>query len=275
MVMKILLKFIIVPLFIVFIFKCSDDNISTPDDNLPPNDTTKYYSVSGIVFDVVSDEYSPGVKKNAPIFIDNDSTISGDDGKFTFNKISEGNHTISISLPEYEPFSKTITIPNDTIITIYIYGVKSDYFPIHENNQILFNYRFSSTNLVTTIVDEGTALWNVNSVNIVNIDTIYNLQETLIYVRTTNGVPSTQQDTIISSFQIIEDSSKKITINSSFLNLITFSRYMDPRQEQGGLIYKSYNTGSSTINISLKKNVGFIKINQTGNRWGKTYERTQ
>lgn len=273
--MKISLKFIIIFLLIALFYQCSDDNISTPDDNLPPIDTAKYYSVSGIVFDVVSNEYSPGIKKYAPIFIDNDSTRSGDDGRFMFNRVIEGNHIISISLPEYEPFSKTITIPNDTIITIYIYGVKSVYFPVHENNQILFNYRFSSTNFVTTILDEGTALWNVNSTNVVNTDTIYNVEETIIYTRTTNGVPATQQDTVISSFQIIEDSLKIIVINSSFLNSISFSRYMDHRQEQDGLISKSYNIGSSTINISLKKNVGFFKINQIGNRWGKTYERVQ
>lgn len=126
--MKIILKYIIVLLIIIFFSNCKDDGTS-------PVDSTKYYSVSGIVYDVVSSDYSPGVKKGATIYIDKDSTISNSEGKFVFDKISKGDHTISITIANYEPFSETIYVSKDTSISIYLNGIKANYFPIEENSK--------------------------------------------------------------------------------------------------------------------------------------------
>jgi hypothetical protein len=235
---------------------------------------TTYYSVSGIVFDVVSSDYSPAVKRGATIYIDNDSTISGDDGKFVFDKISGGNHTLSVTLPNYEPFFQTISVMKDTNIRIFLFGIKEDYFPIQENSLIRFKYSHSSNNLVTWIEDNGEAFWEIGeSITSDNLK-IYNVKETLIFTRTDNYGGSSV-DTLYTDFQINENNSNHIAVKLGVLDGVSFDRYLDPRQEQGGVIVKSYNNpGSliSTITISLKKNVGLLKILQLGNRWSKTYE---
>lgn len=239
----------------------------------------KYYSVSGIVFDVISSDYSPGIKKDAPIYIDNNSTISGSDGRFIFNKISEGSHTVIVTLPNYEPFSRTITVLSDTNLSIYLYGKKEDFFPIKENSFIKFNYSSSSSDGVSSVSDSGDATWSISTSKQVDDSKVYEVVESIIYTRKIYGpIYSEKLDTSSTFFTISINNSDVVSFKSSVLNGVSFNRYLDPRQEQGGVIIKNYNNPGpliSTINISLKKNVGLYKIVQFGNRWGKTYELIQ
>jgi hypothetical protein len=249
------------------------------DDGNPPIDTTKYYSVSGIVFDVVSNDYSPGLKNGAPIYLDNDSTFSGTDGTFIFNKVSKGDHIIRVTLPNYEPYFNSILVSRDTSIAIYLYGIKGDYFPIQDNSQSKFNYHSSASNAVYTWADSGEATWTISAAQQIGDSKIYNVFEKIIFKRKTFApIYSEEVDSSSSTFTISESNNNIISFQSSVLDGVSFNRFLDPRQEQNGVIVKSYNNpGSviSTVNISLKKNIGLIKINQFGYGWSKTYELVQ
>ncbi|MCK9282077.1 MAG: carboxypeptidase-like regulatory domain-containing protein [Melioribacteraceae bacterium] len=269
--MKIILKYIFVLLIIIFFSNCKDDGTS-------PVDLTKSYSVSGIVLDVVSSDYSPGVKKGAPIFIDKDSTISGVDGTFIFNKISEGNHTIRVTLPSYEPFSKSISVSKDTSILIYLYGLKSNYFPIEENSIKIYDY-FSSYGGGYPGQDSGRATWTISTGKLVENSKVYDVFEKIIFThKTFSPLYSERVDSFTTNFTISESNVNIISFKSAVLDGVSFNRNIDSRQEQNGVIEKSYNNpGSliSTVNISLKRDVGLTKIVQFGNGWGKTYKLIQ
>ncbi len=268
-IMKILIHILFTLSFLITIVTC-DSETTSPSDNI------NYYSVSGTVFDVVSSDYSPGLKKDAPVYIDNDSTISGSDGRFLFNKISEGSHTISVTLPNYDPFSRTINISKDTTIAIYLYGKKEDYFPIEGNSLIKFKYSSSSSNGISSVSDNGEAVWTINPPKQVDDSKVYEVVETIIYTRKIySPIYSEMLDTSSTSFTITVNNSNVVSFNSSVLDGVSFNRYLDPRQEQDGVIVKSYNNpGSliSTVNVSLKKDIGLYKIVQFGNRWSKKYE---
>lgn len=251
-IMKVLFKYTIVCLTVITFSTCLDHVTH-------PVDLTKYYSISGTVFDVVYYDTSPALKKGAPIFLDKDSTLSGDDGKFIFTQIQEGNHTISVSLPNYEPFSKTIYVSTDTNITIHLYGVREDYFPIKENSLIRFNYESSGR--------DGIANWNVGKYIEDNNLKIYNVKETLILVSGNSSL-----DTLYTDFQIIENSSHIISAKSGVLDGFSFDRYFDPRQEREGVITKSSWGNGYLLIVSLKRNVGLYKIEMLGNRgWYDKY----
>lgn len=269
--MKIILKYIIVLLIIIFFSNCKDDGTS-------PVDSTKYYSVSGIVYDVVSSDYSPGVKKGATIYIDKDSTISNSEGKFVFDKISKGDHTISITIANYEPFSETIYVSKDTSISIYLNGIKANYFPIEENSKKNYNY-FSSYGGGYPGQDSGKATWTISTAILVGNSKVYDVFEKIIFThKTFSPLYSERVDSSSTNFTITESNTNIILFKSSVLDGVSFNRNIDPGQEQNGVIVKSYNSpGSliSTVNISLKKDVGLTKIVQFGNGWSKTYELIQ
>lgn len=257
-------------LLVILIFvavTCKDSPTESNRVNQVPS-----YSISGIVYDVVSNDYSPGVKKGAVIYFDKDSTFSDEEGKFIFNKISKGDHLISISLPLYEVYSRKISVQKDTNITIYLYGKKEDYFPLKDSSRIKYKYHSSSSSIVYSIEDIGEAEWNIRKV--IN-STNYKVDETIIYKHIFHSpLYSETLDTLINSFTMTADGST-ISFRSSILDGVSFSRYNDVRQ--GEVITKTFtNPGSviSTINIYLKKNVGLTKIFQfgSGGRWSKTYE---
>lgn len=269
--MKIILKCIIVLLIIIFISNCKDGSTS-------PVDSTKYYSVSGIVYDIVSSDYSPGVKKGVFVYIDKDSTLSGDDGTFIFNKINKGNHTISVTLPNYEHYLKTISVVKDTSISIYLYGIKYNYFPIEENSKKIYKY-FSSYGGGYPGQDSGRATWTISAAKLVGNSKVYDVLEKIIFThKTFSPLYFERVDSTSTNFSISESNANLITFKSSVLDGVSFNRNIDPRQEQNGVIVKSYNNSGSmisTLNISLKKNIGLIKIVQFGNGWSKTYELIQ
>ena len=226
--MKIILKYIIGLLIIIFLSNCKDDGTS-------PVDSTKYYSVSGIVLDVVSSDYSPGVKKGALVYIDKDSTISDSEGKFVFNKISKGDHTVSITLANYEPFSKTISVSKDTSISIYLYGIKDNYFPIEENSKKIYNY-FSSYGGGYPGQDSGRATWIISSSRQIGDSKVYNVFEKIIFThKTYSPLYSERVDSSSTTFNISESNTNIISFKSSVLDGVSFNRNLDPRQEQNGV----------------------------------------
>jgi len=278
--MKILFKIVLLSALTIMAVTCKK-SITSADfddtDTLSSPDTSRYYSVSGIVLDVVSSDYSPGVKKGAPVYIDQDSAISGDDGRFIFHKIKEGKHIISASLPDYIPYSETISVMKDTAISIYLYGNKGDYLPVQGDTQKKFKYTSSSSNGVSSMEDTGESTWKIYSFQQIGDSKVYKVDETVIFTRRIySPLYSERLDTSYSSFTISENSSYIITFQSSILDGVSLNRYWDARL--GETVTKSfYNPGSliSTVTVSLKKNVGIYKITQSGNRWGKTYELTQ
>jgi len=250
--MKTLLKYIVWILVIITFNTCLDHVTH-------PVDLTKYYTISGIVFDVVFYDTSPGLKKGVSIFLDKDSTLSDDEGKFVFTRIQEGNHTISVTIPNYEPYSKTIYVSKDTNITIYLYGVREDYFPIKENTLIRFDYRSSGRN--------GIANWNIGRYTEDNNLKTYNVKETLIL-----DSGNSSFDTLYTDFKIIENSSHIISARSGVLDGFSFERYSDPRQEREGVITKSSWGNGYLLIVSLKRNIGLYKIEKVGNRgWYDKY----
>lgn len=263
-------------LLIILIFATVTCKDSPTESNRVIKDPS--YSISGIVYDVVSSDYSPGVKKGkgAVIYLDKDSTFSDEEGKFTFNKVTKGDHTISITLPNYEPYSKTISVLRDTSIAIYLYGIIGDYFPIQENFYKKFKYYNGVSTLVYSWTDQGEAVWVISSIKQESNSKLYEVTETIIFThKVTAPLNSETVDTTISTFYINESSSNIISFKSSVLDGVSFSRYNDMRL--GEVITKTFtNPGSliSTINIYLKKNVGLTKIVQfgSGGRWSKTYE---
>ncbi len=263
--MKMILKYIAVLLIIISFSNCKDD-ITTPAD------TTKYYSVSGIVFDVVSNDYSPGLKKGAPIYLNNDSTTSGTDGRFLFNKVSKGNHIIKVTLTNYEPFSTSILVSKDTSIAIYLYGKKEDYFPIQENSQKKFKYYDYWTNLISSSTSKGEAIWDIYTPQMSGSTKIYSAKETLIFTNTFNGSGGTtvKLDTVITPFEIRQDQFNNINITLSIINGFSFNRYQ--RITLGEIITLTQN-GATMRGVSLKKNVGLYKIQTFGDRGiNTTYE---
>ena len=239
--------------------------------------TLKFYSVTGVVFDVVSNDYSPGLKNGAPVVLDKDTVFSDNSGKYKFNSVIEGKHIVTITLPSYEAFSTNITVNTDIFLPIYLYGIKEDYFPIQESIPIKFKYNSSYSNFVSSVQETGEAFWHIYEYKETGDIKVYNLEETVIFTRTDNYGGSSL-DTSYSIFQISENNTNTISVKSGILDGISFNRYQDSRQEQEGVIYKVYNSpGSliSTITISLKKNTGISKIVQQGNRWYKTYELIQ
>lgn len=261
-------------LLVILIFvavTCKDSPTESNRVNQVPS-----YSVSGIVFDVVNNDYSPGMKKGAAIYLDKDSTFSDEEGKFIFNKVTKGDHTISITLPNYEPYSKTISVLRDTSIAIYLYGIQEDFFPIQENFYKKFKYYSDVSTPVYSWTDQGEAIWVISSTKQEDNSKLYEVTETIIFThKVTTPLNSEMVDTTISTFYINESSSNMISFKSSVLDGVSFSRYNDVRL--GEVITKTYNTpGSviSTINIYLKNNVGLTKIFQfgSGGRWSKTYE---
>ncbi len=277
--MKQALRYFLLLSTILLFFSCKKNNPTETDPINPnPPDLIKYYSVSGIVLDVVNSDYSPVVKKGAPIYIDKDSAISGNDGTFMFNKISGGNHTVSVTLPYYEPFSKTISVAKDTSITIYLDGIKDNYFPIEENSKKIYNY-FSSYGGGYPGQDSGRTTWTISTAKLVGNSKVYDVFEKIIFTHKTFApLYSERVDSSSTNFTISESNTNIISFKSSVLDGVSFNRNLDPRQEQNGVIVKSYNNpGSliSTVNISLKKNIGLTKIVQFGNGWSKTYELIQ
>lgn len=246
--------------------------VSVTCKDSPTETNTHHYSISGIVYDVASSDYSPGVKQGAVIYLDKDSTLSSTDGKFIFSNIGKGEHAISVSLPLYESYSQKITVQRDTNIAIYLYRKKEDYFPIKDSAQIKYKYNSSSSSIVYSIADIGEATWDIKRIT---NSTNYKVEETKIYKRIVyTPLNSETLDTSFNSFTITADGST-VSFKSGILDGVSFSRYNDVRL--GEVITKTYNTpGSliSTINIVLKKNVGLTKIFQFGasGRWSTTYE---
>lgn len=136
------------------------------------------------MFDVLNTDYSPVLKKWIKIYLDKDSTISGDDGKFIFNHITKGNHSITITLPNYEPFVKDIDVANDTSVVIYIYGIKDNYFPIQASSQKKFKY-FSSYGGGYPGKDSGAATWLLSTAKQAGNSIVYEVNEKIIFIHKT------------------------------------------------------------------------------------------
>lgn len=260
---------LLILLFAITIAACNEESTSIESN------TNNLFNVTGVVFDVISKDYSPGVKKDAIIYLDNISTVSDNEGKFEFSKVSPGGHTIKITLANYEPYSNTISVLKDTSISIYLYGIKDNYFPINENTTKTYNY-FSSYGGGYPGQDSGRATWTIASSKQVGDSKVYDVIEKIIFRhKTFSPLYSERVDSTTSSFSISENKANVISFKSSVLDGVSFNKYFDSRAEQGGVITLHYNNpGSliSSVNISLKKDVGLTKIVQSGNGWGKTYE---
>lgn len=275
--MKRVLGYLLMISLIFVIVTCKKNDSSESNPVSPPLShplpSKQYYSVSGTVFNVMSKDYSPGIIKGAPIVIDKDTVISDAGGRYIFNKINVGSHNINVSLPEYEHYTKTISIPSDTINQIYLYGTKEDYFPIQENSQKKFKYSSGSSNGVYNIYIKGEALWLIKSSKQVGDSKVYEVVETLIDTTKIFGtVYSEKIDTLITSFTISENSSKIIAFKSSILDGVSFDRYWDHRLGEVNIVI----SGNPMLIITLKKNVGLTKINKYSDRGsGTTYELIQ
>lgn len=260
--MQEILRYVLLLLISLFVVTCNENNPTETD-------SIKYYSVTGTIYNSIN-EQSPESPSGIPIVIDNDTAISKTEGKFTFDRISKGTHIISVSLPQYQLYTDTITVSKDTNIVIWLNGITEDYFPIHENYQKKYKYHSSIDQHMYAFVSNGEALWKVHSAKLEGGAQIYNVQETLIY--TSHKEPTsvygdtTQTDTVITSFEIIENASHQVTIKSSMLNGVSFNRYLDPRE--GEIIKRFYDT----ITISLKKNIGLYKSENNSYRTYISYE---
>lgn len=133
--MKRLLQYFILLQFGFIILSCSKNPI-VPSQS----DSVKYYTVSGIVLDHVYPDVSPSYRAGVPVVLDNKTVITNSIGEYSFSNVTEGNHIISVSLPEDEPYLDTINVLNDTILYIHLFGIKKDYFPIQVNTQKRFEY---------------------------------------------------------------------------------------------------------------------------------------
>lgn len=235
------------------------------------SDLNKYHTVSGTVWDYVNNN-SPNRKVGAPVVIDTDTSISNAEGEFYFDKVLEGVHVISISLPNYEYYIDTINVISDTVITIPIFGVKEDYFPIQVNTQKRYEYHSGSAGGLFWVSDSGEVTWNIYSLTQQGENLIYNVAETLIYVRTTQIGGTFPPDTIVTEFKIIENESEVITIQYSIWDGISFNRYLDPRE--GDIIQYNFYRTHSVVTIYLKRNVGLSKLKEEDNLYlsGTSYE---
>jgi len=223
-------------------------------DSVDPNNPEfKFYSVSGNVLDYV-DDGSPYLKEGAPVVLDGDTSISNTEGIYSFNKVIRGKHIISVSMPGYEYFADTIFIYSDTLINIPLYGIKEDYFPIEVNTQKSFEYHSGGYGIFGWS-DSGEATWDIYSSIQQGDNIVYNVKETLIYVRTTTLGDTLPPVTVITNFKFIEDEFHIITIQNSTWNGMSFDRYLDPRR--GDIIMFGTIPGHS---IYLKRNVGIWKL---------------
>ncbi|MBI1937007.1 MAG: PEGA domain-containing protein [Ignavibacteriales bacterium] len=268
--MKIILKYIIVLLIIIIFPRCKDSGTS-------PIDPTKYYSVSGILFDVISSDYSPGVKKGAKIYLDKDSVISDNEGKFVFSKIAQGDHTLRVTLSNYEPYTKTISVSKDTSVAVYLYGIKDNYFPIKEKSQQKFKYYVGVSTSVYSWEDKGEATWIISSSKQEGNIKIYEVTERKIFTHKVYApLNSERVDSSVSTFYINESISNIISFKSSVLDGVSFTRMLDPRLEQNGVLTLNLNSGSLTVfKVSLIKNVGITQIVKVGIGFSTTYELVQ
>lgn len=267
MTIKILVIYIISIILIVTFNSCND-NISIPIDS------DKLYCVSGIVYDVISNDYSPLPKKSALIYFDKDSTFTDNDGRFVFRRIKMGDYLIRITLPEYEPFLKSVSVRKDTSIVVFIYGKKEDYFPVNKMTRIIFKYTAFASNSIITVNDSGLAYWNIWENQVSDNTKYYYAKETLIFQRTDNYGNSSLVS-MIHDFQIWENSHNKIFVKYGPLDGVTFDRFLDPRLEEKKMITRTFNNPSlfvSSVSIYLKKDLGLFSIVQTGNSMTKKYE---
>lgn len=242
--------------------------ITSCDENpVNPNNLNKYYKVSGTVWDHCNNN-SPNPKAGVPVVIDNDTSITNSAGEFNFDKVNSDYHIISVSLPGFEYYIDTVSVQSDTVIDIHISGTKEDYFPIQVNTQKRFEYHYGSGGGLFWISDSGEATWNIYSLIQEEDKLIYNVEETLIYVRTTQFGGTYPPDTVITNFKFIEDVNHIITIQSSIWGGIYFNRYLDPRE--GDIIQFNF----LERKIYLKRNVGLYKLSEENMLYlsGTTYD---
>ncbi|MBE0571305.1 MAG: hypothetical protein IH618_07155 [Ignavibacteriaceae bacterium] len=258
------LKYILFIIYGLLIVSC---NTVDPNDS----DLNEYHTVSGTVWDYVNNN-SPNRKEAAPVVIDEDTSVSNAEGEFYFDKVLEGSHIISVSLPNYEYYADTINVISDTVITIPIFGVKDNYFPIQVNTQKRYEYHSGSAGGLFWVSDSGEVTWNIYSFTQQGENLVYNVAETLIYVRTTQIGGTFPPDTVVTEFKFIEDESNVITIQSSIWDGISFNRYFDPRE--GDIIQYNFYRTHSVVTIYLKRNVGLSKLKEEDNLYlsGTTYE---
>lgn len=250
--MKVIIKYFLWFHFVFIVISCNKNPVEPFNSN-----SNKYHKVTGTVLDQVFPDVSPYYKEGVPVVLDNDTAVSGSNGEYIFNNVLEGNHTISVSIPDYEYYLDTISVWSDTIKNIVLYGIKADYFPtIQLNSQKRFKY--SSSAGFIGIYTSGEALWSFDSLKEENGNYIYSVKETLIDT-TTSSWGSPRIDTLITQFKIIENNSHKIIIELYPWEGINFNRYLDPRQGEGDIIKISM-YGLLSITISLKKNVGLYKM---------------
>lgn len=268
--MKRLLQYFILLQFVFIIFSCSKNPVKTSKSDISQSesDSVKFYTVSGIVLEHVYAVVSPSYRAGVPVVLDTDTTITDSSGNYSFNNVTKGDHIISVSLPEDRPYLNTITVLNDTIFYIHLYGLKPDYFPIKVNTQKRFEYY--SCNGIGGVCDTGKALWSIDSLKEENGISIYSVKETLIYASTFYE-QNPQLDTVITQFRITENDSHIITIKLQYpWNDISFNRYLDPRQ--GEIIELSFPPGQRKI--SLKKNVGLYNMHyyDSAHLWSVNYQ---
>jgi hypothetical protein len=271
--MKKLFKYFYVLICALLIISCDSDSdviitYQTVPDPAPPQinyNPNKFHTVRGAVYDYVYTDTSPFEKKDVPVVLDNDTVRSDAHGYYIFSKVKEGIHNISISLPNYEPFAKTISVPPDTMLRINVFHVKEDYFPIQENSQKKFKYYDYWTNNISTSRTRGIAIWNISSSKMVNDTRVYSILETLVDTSTSSGSGgiNTTYDTVKTNFEITVDNSNNINIKLSIINGLSFNRYQNPLQ---GEIVTITQNGGTTRSVSLKKNVGLYKISTNGFR---------
>jgi hypothetical protein len=242
--------------------------IASCDENpVDQNNLSKYYKVTGTVWDHCNNN-SPNPKTNVPVVIDNDTSITNTAGEFSFDKVNSGSHIISVSLTGFEHYIDTVSVGSNTVIDIHISGIKEDYFPIQVNTQKRFEYHYGSGGGLFWVSDSGEAIWNIYSLIQEEDKLIYNVEETLIYVRTTQNGGTFPPDTVVTTFKFIEDESHIITIQSSIWDGIYFNRYLDPRE--GDIIQFNF----LERKIYLKRNVGLYKLSEESMLYlsGTTYE---
>jgi hypothetical protein len=254
-------------LFLIYSFVIISCNTVDPNDS----DLGGHHTVSGTIWDHVNNN-SPNRKVGAPVVIGNDTSVSNTEGEFNFSNVLEGKHIISVSLPNYEFYADTINVLMDTVIDIHLFGIKEDYFPIQVNTQKRFEYHSGSGGGLFWVSDSGEATWNIYSLMQQEDKLIYNVEEKLIYVRTTQIGGTYPPDTVVTTFKFIEDESHVITIQSSIWDGISFNRYLDPRE--GNIIQYSFYRTHSVCTIYLKRNVGLSKLREEDNLYlsGTTYE---
>jgi hypothetical protein len=229
-----------------------------------------YYSVSGTVYCSINGR-SPEIQKGIEIFIEEEKTITDQNGRFMFEKISEGEHFISINSPTYQSYSQFISVAENMNVDVLLNRIKDDYFPIHVNSTKKYKYFYHTYSGIGDLEINGEAMWNVNSSRMDGDTIVYSVMETLFSTITSTGATSshTQLDTLFSTFEIRENSSHQIKITSIpilpahyrsasyILNGASFNRYLD-FSEDGIILLDSFWPDS----VLLKSNEGFYLIDQ-------------